>query len=264
MSFFINDVKKLYKNKLVLSAFIVLFLCAVIDPVFKNGSFEFYQNPHMWWLFMNTGIGSSIFNTLYWIFPVLLTGLLFFDEKNSAIYGILITKGKRVSYFASKALSVFFVTFISLICIFLFNLFLVYIICPAKIPIEEYLIPRTDSFAYPFFQKSPLIMAVVYNILHAFTLAILSVLYQCLHMVLNIKNKYLAMLIPPILVHVVDFIIQATGNFEFSIIMLLQPMAASASSVALSSTNMICVLSSFVFVTVCCFMIGVGRNRDVL
>ena len=107
-------------------------------------------------------------------------------------------------------------------------------------------------------------MAIVYNILHAFTLAVLSVLYQCLHMVLNIKNKYLAMLIPPMLVYVIDLMIQGTGNFEFSITILLQPMAASASSAVLSSTNMISVLSSLVFVTVCCFMIGTGRNRDVL
>ena len=50
----------------------------------------------MWWLFMNRTTGSTIFNTLYWLFPVLLTGLVFFDESKTAIYGIIITKKKAL------------------------------------------------------------------------------------------------------------------------------------------------------------------------
>ena len=81
----------------------------------------------MWWLFMNRTTGSTIFNTLYWLFPVLLTGLVFFDESKTAIYGIIITKKKRWVYFCSKALSVFFVSFVSTLFLFLINLFLVYV-----------------------------------------------------------------------------------------------------------------------------------------
>ena len=77
----------------------------------------------MWWLFMNRTTGSTIFNTLYWLFPVLLTGLVFFDESKTAIYGIIITKKKRCVYLCSKALSVFFVSFVSTLFLFLFNLF---------------------------------------------------------------------------------------------------------------------------------------------
>ena len=61
---------------------------------------------------MNRTTGSTIFNTLYWLFPVLLTGLVFFDESKTAIYGIIITKKKRCVYLCSKALSVFFVSFV--------------------------------------------------------------------------------------------------------------------------------------------------------
>lgn len=90
-----TDVKKLYRNKLVILALAILFVAAVIDPVTMGREYEQFRNPFMWCLFMNRGAGSTIFNTLHWFFPVLLTGLVFFDESKTAIYGILITKKKR-------------------------------------------------------------------------------------------------------------------------------------------------------------------------
>lgn len=123
MKYFWIDVKKLYRSRLVLLALIVLFVIAVIDPITMQSHFAYQSNPFMWWLFMNRTTGSTIFNTLYWLFPVLLTGLVFFDESKTAIYGIIITKKKRCVYLCSKALSVFFVSFVSTLFLFLLNLF---------------------------------------------------------------------------------------------------------------------------------------------
>lgn len=264
MSYFMNDIKKLYRNKFVLFALVLLLLCAIIDPIFMTSRYEVYQNPFMWWIFMNTGIGSTLYNTLYWVIPVLLTGLLFFDERNSAVYGVLITKRNRVSYFVSKIVSVFFVTFISLMCIFLLNLVLVYAFCPMDMPIEEYLVPKTGSFALPLFQKAPLLMAFVYNILHALAMAVLTVLYLCLHMVFKFKNKYIAILVPPLMMHVIDFALQATGYMEYSLTILIQPMAASASNEILGANNLIYVFVGLLAAIMIGFVIGIGRNRDVL
>lgn len=264
MSFFINDIKKICKNRIFLLTFALLFVCTVIDPLLMIRRYEVYENPYYWWMFMNNGTGSSVFNTLYWLIPALLTGMVFFDERNSAIYGVLITKGKRSSYFISKGLSLFLVTLVSLLSIFLLNLFLTYTLCPANIPIDDFLIPNAGSFAYPLFQKSPLAMAIVYNVLHALALALLSVLYLCLQMVLKIKNKYLAILIPSLLMYAINFAIQITGGFQYSLTMLLQPMAASASTEILSRNYLVLVFGCLALANMICFIVGARRNRDVL
>lgn len=77
MKYFWIDVKKLYRSRLVLLALIILLVIAVIDPITMQSHFAYQSNPFMWWLFMNRTTGSTIFNTLYWLFPVLLTGLVF-------------------------------------------------------------------------------------------------------------------------------------------------------------------------------------------
>ena len=160
MKYFWIDVKKLYRSRLVLLALIILLVIAVIDPITMQSHFAYQSNPFMWWLFMNRTTGSTIFNTLYWLFPVLLTGLVFFDESKTAIYGIIITKKKRCVYLCSKALSVFFVSFVSTLFLFLFNLFLVYVTCPSSMELSETMIPHTGTFSALLFQKSPLYEAV--------------------------------------------------------------------------------------------------------
>lgn len=264
MTYFINDIKKLYRNKIVLFALAVLLFCALYDPIFMTHRYEYAQNPFMWWMFMNMGTGSTVYNTLYWVFPVLLTGLVFFDERNSTIYGVLITKGNRVSYFVSKVMSVFLVSFVSLTCIFLLNLVLVYAFCPANVPIEDYLVPKEGSFALPLFQKGSFQMAVIYNLLHSLAMAALAVLSLCMHMVFKFKNKYIAILVPPLVMYVINFAAQTTGFMKYCLTILLQPVAASASTEILSMESLTLVFSGLLVAIILGFCLGVGRNRDVL
>lgn len=184
MSYLFTDIKKLYRNKLVILALAILLIVAVIDPITMRQEYAQFGNPFMWWLFMNRGAGSTVFNALRWLFPVLLTGLVFFDERKTAIYGILITKKKRSTYFVSKVASLFIVTFVSMLCLFLLNLLLVYIACPSTMAIAEYLIPKAETFAAYFFSKSPLYMALFYNVLYALAMALLAVLYLGIHMIM--------------------------------------------------------------------------------
>ncbi len=264
MSYLFMDIKKLYRNKLVILALAILLVVTVIDPVTMRQEYAQFGNPFMWWLFMNRGAGSTIFNALRWLFPVLLNGLVFFDERRTAIYGILITKKKRSTYFVSKVMSVFLVTFVSLLFLFLLNLLLVYIACPSTMAIEEYLIPKAGTFAAYFFSKSPLCMAFFYIVLHALSMALLAVLYLCIHMIMKPNNKYLAFILPPLLMYALDYVTQIAIGDEYSLTYILQPVAASAGTAIVSSSNLIVIFATLVLMDIVCFSVGSERNRDVI
>lgn len=264
MAYLLTDIKKLYQNKLVILTLAILLIVVIIDPLTMRQEYALFGNPFMWWLFMNRGVGSTIFNTLHWVFPVLLTGLVFFDERKTAIYGVLITKKKRSTYFMSKIVSVFIVTFISLLCLFLLNLLLVYITCPSTMEIEEYLIPKAETFAAYFFSKSPLCMALFYNVLHALSMALLSVLYLSIHMMMKSKYKYLAFILPPLLMHVLNYVTQIVIGVEYSLTYIIQPVAASAGSTIVGSSNLIAVFTTLILIDIVCFFIGSERNRDIV
>ena len=264
MAYLFTDIKKLYRNKLVILALAILLIVAVIDPITMRQEYAQFGNPFMWWLFMNRGAGSTIFNALRWLFPALLTGLVFFDERKTAIYGVLITKKRRSTYFVSKAVSLFIFTFVSLLCIFLLNLLLVHIACPSTMAIEEYLIPKAGTFAAYFFSESPLCMALFYNVLHALSMALLAVLYLGIHMIMKSKNKYLAFILPPLLMYALDYVTQIAIGDEYSMTYILQPVAASAGTAIVSSSNLVIVFAVLILMDMVCFFVGSGRNRDVI
>ena len=264
MSYLFMDIKKLYRNKLVILALAILLIVAIIDPITMRQEYAQFGNPFMWWLFMNRGAGSMIYNALRWLFPVLLTGLVFFDERKTAIYGILITKKKRSTYFVSKVASVFLVTFVSLLCLFLLNLLLVYIACPSTMAIAEYLIPKAETFAAYFFSKSPLCMALFYNVLHASAMALLAVLYLGIHMIMKPKYKYLAFILPPLLMYALNYVTEIAIGAEYSLSYILQPVAASAGTTIVRGSNLIVVFTTLILIDIVCFFVGSGRNRDII
>ena len=263
MAYFLDDVKKLYKSRLVLFALAILLVTVVIDPITQWQIYSQFGNPFMWWMFMNRGSGGTIFNTLYWFFPILLTGLVFFDESKTAIFGIIITKKKRSVYFLSKILSVFVVTFISLLSLFLLNLLLVHIVCPTNMEVRESLIPNAGTFADSLYQKSPFYEAVIYIVLHALAMALLSVLYLAIHMMIKLKNKYLAFILPPLVMYFLDYVTQIIAN-TYSITMILQPIVASTTSFMITGKNFIITFGVLIAIDIVCLFIGIERNRDAI
>lgn len=264
MKYFLTDVKKLYRNKLFLLALAILLVAAVIDPITMRSSFEQQGNPFMWWMFMSRTTGSTIYNTLEWFFPVLLTGLLFVDESKTAIYGILITKKKRGVYFLSKALSVFIVTFFSLLCLFLLNLLLVYIVCPSNMEIRDFFIPKAGTLAAYFYEKSPLCEAIFYIVLHALAMALLSVFYLTIHMIVKPKNKYLAFVLPPLIMYVLNYITDRVSE-EYGLSYILQPVVAAGGTSSIIGINHFMITFGTLFlIDIICLFIGVERNRDVV
>ena len=160
--YFFSDLKKMYKNWLVLIAILVIFAVSITDPILMRRSYEYAPNPY---------------NTLFWFIPSLFTGLLAFSERTTSIYGILLTKEKRSTYYRNKSIVAFVIPFITCLAFFSLNLGLVYMTCPTVDPIEDYLVPTTGSFAYPLFIESPVKMAMAYILLHTLSIAILTVLY---------------------------------------------------------------------------------------
>lgn len=260
----ITDIKKLCRNRMFLMVLAILLFCAIYDPIFmSHTAYKDYQNPFMWWMFMKTG-ASTFYYSMFWILPALFTGLIYFEERNSALYGVLISKGNRISYFFSKIVTVFCVTFVCAICIFGLNLLLVYGFCPNNEPIMDYLVPNVGGFAFSLFQISPFIMALIFNVLHALTMALLATLYLCIHMVFKFKNKYLAILVPILLMNVIDYAMHTTGHMEYSLTILIQPMASMALTKILKTEQLVSVYVSMFLLIIIGFMVGIRRNRDIL
>lgn len=257
------DIKKLYKSKLVLTALILLLVMAVIDPLTMHQTYRKMGNPFMWWMFMCRGNGGTIYHRLFWIFPTLLTGAVFVDERSTAVCGILLTKQSRSRYFFSKAWSAFAVALFSSLGFFLLNLGLVYLVCPTNMEISDYLIPKEGSLAAWLYAKSPLMMAVAYNLMGALAMALLTVLYQQIQMILRLKNKYVALIAPVLLLHVLDYIVELS-SMGYSLEILLQPVAASALTMILSSKYFIQVFGTLVLADIVLYPIAVRRNRDIL
>ena len=170
---------------------------------------------------------------------------------------------KRCVYLCSKALSVFFVSFVSTLFLFLLNLFLVYVTCPSSMELSETMIPHTGTFSALLFQKSPLYEAVTYVILHAFALSLLTVLYLAIQMIVKAKNKYMAFILPPIIMYVLDYLTQTAAQ-TYSVTMALQPMVARATSFVITIEDIAIIFGALLAIDIVCLFIGNRRNRDVI
>ena len=104
MSYFIADVKRIYKSRMVQLTLLLMGIIAVADPLFVRfvygrhpGFFEQVgANPFQFWLLMNSsGWGHTVYRTLLFIFPVLSTGLIFFHERHSSMYELMVSRKSR-------------------------------------------------------------------------------------------------------------------------------------------------------------------------
>ena len=73
MSYFISDIKKIYKNRMVQLTLLVMVVVAVADPLFVRFVYgkqpEFFEqigsNPFQFWLLMNSsGWGHTVYLSL--------------------------------------------------------------------------------------------------------------------------------------------------------------------------------------------------------
>ena len=102
-----------------------------------------------------------------------------------------------------------------------------------------------------------------YVILHAFALSLLTVLYLAIQMIVKAKNKYMAFILPPIIMYVLDYLTQTAAQ-TYSVTMALQPMVARATSFVITIENIAIIFGALLAIDIVCLFIGNRRNRDVI
>ena len=120
---------KLYRTRIICIMILFLVAIAVLAPIstyldsIQYGYFEIAgSNPFQYWLLnYSSGWGCPLYLRLFFIFPILATGLLYFSESVSSVRNIVVSKMGRCTYFSTKILSVFISTFLIFLFFFLLN-----------------------------------------------------------------------------------------------------------------------------------------------
>lgn len=277
MSYFITDVKKIYKNKLVKWMLVFLLVVMIADPISVyviNTDENFFKqigaNPFQFWLLMNSSSwGNTVVNTLFFVLPVISTGLVFYNERQTSMYEWLIIRNSKAKYYISKIAATFFVTWINFFVLFSINILVTYFAFSADAPKTEqymYLIPQKEMFSYSFYQSNPLGMVMLYVFLNALAIALLSLFVLAVHEIVNLKNKYVAILFPFIALYLINygttFLLIDHLNYILSVI--IQPRAASALTNNIQSMDVIIVFLVVALVDLVLLGVGYIRNGETL
>ncbi len=278
MSYFISDIKKLYKSRMVQLTLLLLGIVAVADPLFvrfvygkQPGFFEQVgTNPFQFWLLMNSsGWGHTVYRTLLFVFPVLSTGLIFFYERQSSVYELLISRKSHIQYLISKIVSVFVTTFLNFFLILGLNLVVTNLCFSTPAPLTEqynYLIPKAGSFADVFYRLSPLTMELAYVVLNALALALLAVFVLGIQMIFRFPNHYIAFLTPFVILYALNYAegLLLANQMQYNLSVVIQPRAASSLPVCITTADLLLVFGLLFAVIIVTLLVGFKRNRDVL
>ena len=83
-------------------------------------------------------------------------------------------------------------------------------------------------------------------------------------MIMKPKYKYLAFILPPLLMYALNYVTEIAIGAEYSLSYILQPVAASAGTTIVRGSNLIVVFTTLILIDIVCFFIGNGRNRDIV
>lgn len=275
MSYFKTDIKKMYKSKLVrymLTAFLIIM---IVDPLlirlnnlrYKNADSPL--NPFMYWILFPTGWGNQIYRALFWLLPVIATGLVFYSEQSSSVMKLSIIRGSWRRYYWSKALSLFLFTFVSFFALFIINILVTYLVFDPDAPrTGQYMfyIPQEGTFVRPFYDAAPIYECVLYAFINALAIALMSLSALAMHAVLKLKNSYIALLVPAVVIYAVQYgFFWFTGFAEnIHIGVLTQPIAVSISDYITTSSDVIFAYALLAGVDVVLLLIGYFREREYL
>lgn len=276
MRYFASDVKKILKNRLIMGLFALMLAICIIDPFINYLGYirnpGFGDDPFLFWLLIDSsGIGFTIYATLFVVFPVIATGLIYYYEKQSSVYVFLVSRGSRIKYLFSKVVTAFITTFLIFLIPLTVNVLITWIIFPGAEPLSEqyyFRVPDAGTFAAYFYNISPLVMAIVYTLLNAFVVATLTVLSLGIHMVFRFKNQYLALLIPPVGLFLLSYANQMISamneNSTRCLNIVIQPQAASALVELVTFKDLFVALASLIVLTFIVVILGFWRNRESL
>lgn len=280
LSYFTTDLNQIYSNKITKLMLLLLLVVMIADPfsvyVQYGQKLEFIesigQNGFQFWLLMNSrSWGFSIYHSLFMMLPVLSTALLFYDEKKSSMYELLITRKSKRKFYLSKIISTFFATFVNFFVLFSINIVVTNIFFPFNAPTTEHFIhyiPKTNIFSYPFFNYSPISMVFLFVFLNAFTIALLSLIALSFQMIIKIKNKYVAILGSFVSLYLISYLMSIllvnTDLDSYNFKMIIQPMTGAVKTNPITGSNVLIAYLGLSITGLLLLVAGYMRNRDSL
>jgi hypothetical protein len=278
MNYFFVDLKKIVASKIMPAIVIILLAVMVFDPIwmycqgiFHEGFFDdIGGNPYQYWLLTNfSGWGHAFYYTLLWIFPILLTGLIYLREKNSQCCKLLVIRGDKARYFIAKICSAFTVSFLTIVLLLIINIMITYLIFSDSGNYTEqynFFVPNEGTFAYGIFRYSPFMLALVYTFMNAFAIGMLSAVSVELNMVFNYKNTYVAIIVPVLLYYAIGYISDtlAPAMHKYSLSLILQPLATKALTTVIDTGSVLITFGVWLTVAVALYFVCLYRNKDVI
>ncbi len=275
------DFRNFYTNKIIRAVFIFLLAIMILAPItafvinnimdIMGGQHWFAENignhPFQFWLLMDSvAWGHSVYHTVLWLMPVLVTGLTLYSEKMSSMQMWMLIRGNKTKYYLSKILTQFVTAFIIMFSLLGVNVAVTYMIYPADAPMTQqclYLIPAENAFSRFFYNISPLCEVIVYVVINALAVALLSLIVLAIHEMVEFKNRYMAILIPYIGIYVCKYFAGVTLPAKYKLDIILQPRAACAVSNELHAEYVWLVFGFLVVIDVILLVAAYKRNRDV-
>ncbi|MDE7390319.1 MAG: hypothetical protein K2M82_05190 [Lachnospiraceae bacterium] len=278
MSYLKSDIKKLYKSKLVKYFLIIGTAVMVLSAVFSyvesirysRGMSCMGMQPYMYWILMPaSGIGNTVYFAVFWVLPVVATGLVFFDEQNSSMLSYLTVRGKRYKYYWSKAISLFIVAFVNIFGMFLINIFLTNILFDSSSPRTEqfsYIIPGERTFAYPLFEKNPIYVMLLYAFLNSLAIALMSLAVFAVHAIIKLKNRYIALVVPAVLIYLAQYLSEwmHRDNLNMNLGIIIQPMGVSALLNPITTDNVLLAYGTLAYIVAILLFAGFLREREIM
>lgn len=267
MNYFKMDIQRLLTSKMVLTVIAILLAIAIIDPItvyshfsnFRESAETIGQNPFQFWMLMNSvSWGNNVYNNMFWIITVLLTGLIYHEDKTTSVYMYQITRKGKAQYLSAKLISAGLFSFLLMLTVLEINILMTYTLFPNLTSMTDYysrLVPHNGSFVYVAFKSDPMNMVQIYTFLNAFVVSLFTVFSLCISMLLNLSNRYVTLLVPVIVLYSVHFIFDSYPIlFNYNIRMILQPRAVSALTNVISWGNVMVVLGGWMtvnFIFIC-------------
>jgi hypothetical protein len=275
MSYFMLDIKRVYRNKIVLTVLAALVLVMIIEPIsvrlqelrYPNYFEGIGKNPFQFWILMNSsGWGNGLFNTLFFVFPIIFGSMHYYDERNTSVQILLYTRKNRSEYFLSKILSTFLCACIAFISLLAINGLATYMLFPENAPFTDYhrwVVPNKGTFAYDVYTVSPILMIGLYSLLNAMAIAIFAVFYLVIQMVFKFKNRYIALIVPLLLMYIIAFLFDSQIQlYRYNIRLIIQPRAANAITEIIQWHDVILTYAGWMAIVIALMLIGLVRNRE--
>lgn len=275
MNYFKIDINRLITSKILIAVVMLLLAIAIIDPITVSMHFSKYidsaerigQNPFQFWMLMNSvSWGNNLYNIMFWILATLLTGLIYYEDKNTSMYMYQIIRKGKSKYLISKFFSTALFSFILMLVVLEINILATYMLFPDTTVMTEYyynLVPHEGSFVYEAFLSHPMNMIQIYTFLNALAMSLFVVFSLCINMLFNFSNRYVALLIPVITLYGITFIFDSYPElFQYNIRMILQPRAVSALSTIITWEDVYVVFGGWMLVNLILISVIFFKLRD--